>query len=92
MEAAAARRWGTGLEGRTVLVLGAGKVGGHMIRLLVQRQSIVIASDLDRDKVEEAVRAGAARIVDPPDASGLLRTFSVPVGWVGCSRRMSWPI
>ena len=47
MEAAAARRWGTGLEGRTVLVLGAGKVGGQVIRLLVQRHAVVIASDLD---------------------------------------------
>ena len=47
MEAAAARRWGTGLEGKTVLVLGAGKVGGEVIRLLVQRHAVVIASDLD---------------------------------------------
>ena len=54
MEAAAARRWGTGLEGRTVLVLGAGKVGGEVIRLLVQRRAVVIASDLDHDKVEKA--------------------------------------
>ncbi len=83
MEAAAARRWGTGLEGRTVLVLGAGKVGGHVIRLLVQRQSIVIASDLDRDKVEEAVRAGAARIVDPPDALGTSADILCPCGLGG---------
>ena len=69
MEAAAARRWGTGLEGKTVLVLGAGKVGGEIIRLLVQRHAVVIASDLDHDKVEKAVRAGAARIVDPSDAA-----------------------
>jgi glutamate dehydrogenase/leucine dehydrogenase len=68
MEAAAARRWGTGLEKKTVLVLGAGKVGGHVIRLLVQRHAVVIASDLDHEKVENAVRAGAARIVDPSDA------------------------
>ncbi len=69
MEAAAARRWGTGLDGKTVLVLGAGKVGGEIIRLLVQRHAVVIASDLDHDKVENAVRAGAARIVDPFDAA-----------------------
>jgi leucine dehydrogenase len=69
MEAAAARRWGTGLDGKTVLVLGAGKVGGEIIRLLVQRHAVVIASDLDHDKVEDAVRAGAARIVDPSDAA-----------------------
>ena len=68
MEAAAARRWGTGLEGRTVLVLGAGKVGAEVIRLLVQRDAVVIASDVDPGRVEEAVRAGAARIVEPADA------------------------
>jgi glutamate dehydrogenase/leucine dehydrogenase len=68
MEAAASRRWGTGLEGRTVLVLGAGKVGGQVIRLLVERHAVVIASDLDRVKVEDAIRDGAARAVDPPDA------------------------
>lgn len=70
MEAAAAHRWGTDLDGKTVLVLGAGKVGGEVVRLLVQRHAVVIASDLDRDKVEDAVRAGAARIVDPSDAPG----------------------
>lgn len=70
MEAAAARRWGTSLEGRSVLVLGAGKVGGEVIRLLVQRHAVVIASDLNDDKVGEASRAGAARIVAPSDALG----------------------
>lgn len=70
MEAAAAHRWGTGLEGKTVLVLGAGKVGGRIVRLLVERQAVVIASDLDRQKAEVAAREGAARIVDASDALG----------------------
>ena len=68
MEAAAARRWGTGLEGRTVLVLGAGKVGGDVVRLLAQRGAAVIASDVDPRKVEDARHAGAVRTVDPCDA------------------------
>ncbi len=68
MEAAAVRRWGTGLEGQTVLVLGAGKVGSEVIRLLVQRHAAVIASDISRHKAEDAARAGARRIVDPSDA------------------------
>jgi leucine dehydrogenase len=68
MEAAAARRWGGGLEGKTVLVFGAGKVGGEVVRLLVQRRAVVIASDLDEEKATEAARSGAARIVDPSDA------------------------
>jgi glutamate dehydrogenase/leucine dehydrogenase len=68
MEAAAARRWGTDLTERTVLVLGAGKVGGEVIRLLVQRHATVIASDIDQDQAQSALRAGATRIVDPSDA------------------------
>jgi leucine dehydrogenase len=68
MEAAAARLWGDGLTGRTVCVLGAGKVGGEIIRLLVDRQAVVIASDVDHREAERALRAGAARIVDPTDA------------------------
>jgi glutamate dehydrogenase/leucine dehydrogenase len=68
METAAVRRWGDGLEGRTVCVLGAGKVGGEIIRLLVQRQAVVIVSDVDHTKAERALRAGAVRLVDPTDA------------------------
>ena len=68
MQAAAARLWSDGLEGRTVCVLGAGKVGGEIIRLLVERQVVVIASDVDRTKAERALRDGAARLVDPNDA------------------------
>jgi glutamate dehydrogenase/leucine dehydrogenase len=83
MEAAAARRWGTGLEGRTVLVLGAGKVGGNVVRLLVQRHGVVIASDLNHDKVENAVRAGAARMVDPSDALRTPADILCPCGLGG---------
>jgi len=87
MEAAAARRWGTGLEERTVLVLGAGKVGGEVIRLLVQRGAVVIASDLDRDKVEDALRAGAARIVDPLVALGTSADILCPCALGGVLSR-----
>jgi glutamate dehydrogenase/leucine dehydrogenase len=68
MEAAATRLWDDGLEGRTVCVLGAGKVGAEIIRLLVQQQVVVIASDVDPTKAECAVAAGAAGLVDPADA------------------------
>ncbi len=68
MEAAARRRWGAGLEGRTVLVLGTGKVGSGVVRLLVERHVDVIASDADGERVHEARRAGAIRSVDPTDA------------------------
>ena len=68
MEAAAARLWSDGLEGRTVCVLGAGKVGIEVIRLLAQQQVVVIASDVDPAKSERALAAGAAGLVDPADA------------------------
>jgi glutamate dehydrogenase/leucine dehydrogenase len=68
MEAAVAHRWGDDLKGKTICVVGAGKVGGEVIRLLVQRQAVVIASDVNHDKLESALRTGAAGIVDPSDA------------------------
>lgn len=77
MEAAAARLWG-GLEGRTACVLGAGKVGGEIIRLLVQRQVTVIAADVDQAQAERALRAGATRLVDPTDALGVTADILCP--------------
>ena len=68
MEAAAARLWKDGLEGRTVCVLGAGKVGGEIVRLLAERQIVVTVSDVDPAKAEDAARNGASRIVDPAEA------------------------
>jgi glutamate dehydrogenase/leucine dehydrogenase len=78
MEAAAARLWGGDLKGRTVCVLGAGKVGGEIIRLLVQRHVVVIASDVDRTKCERALHMGAAGIVDPTDALGVTADIFCP--------------
>ena len=43
MDAASAHRWGDDLEGKTVCVVGAGKVGEEVIRLLVQRRAVVLA-------------------------------------------------
>ena len=70
MEAAAARVWGEsdGLKGRTVCVLGTGKVGAEIVRLLVERRAVVIVSDADASKAEQALRLGADRIVEPADA------------------------
>jgi len=68
MEAAAAHRWQSGLAGKTVLVLGAGKVGGDIVRLLVEQGAIVLASDVNPERIAAANRAGAARIIDPSDA------------------------
>jgi valine dehydrogenase (NAD+) len=68
MEAAAAHRWGDDLKGKTVCVVGAGKVGGEVIRLLIGRQALVIASDVHPDKAADALRTGATRVIDPSDA------------------------
>jgi glutamate dehydrogenase/leucine dehydrogenase len=70
MEAASAHRWGDDLKDKKVCVVGAGKVGREVIRLLVERQAVVFACDVHRGKTEAALRAGAARIVDPPDSPG----------------------
>jgi glutamate dehydrogenase/leucine dehydrogenase len=78
MEAAAAHRWGDDLKGKTICVAGAGKVGEEVIRLLVQRQAVVIASDVNHDKAEGALRAGAARIIDPSDAPGTTADILCP--------------
>lgn len=68
MEAAAAHRWGDDLKGKTVCVVGAGKVGKEVIRLLVQRRAVVIAADVNHDKSDAAIRTGAIRLIDPSDA------------------------
>jgi leucine dehydrogenase len=68
MEAAAAHRWGDDLDGKTVCVVGAGKVGEEVIRLLVQRRAVVIAADVNHAKAEAAIRTGAIRLIDPSDA------------------------
>jgi leucine dehydrogenase len=70
MEAAVAHRWGDDLKGKTVCVVGAGKVGLELIRLLVERQAVVIVSDVDHDRAELALRAGATRMIEPPDVPG----------------------
>lgn len=68
MEAAAEHRWGTRmLRRRTVLVIGAGKVGGELVRLLIDRGSVVIVCDTDAARCETARRRGA-RVVAPADA------------------------
>ncbi len=78
MEAAAAHRWGDDLHGRTVCVVGAGKVGEEVIRLLVQRRAVVIAADVNHDRRDAAVRAGAIGLIDPLDAAGATADILCP--------------
>jgi glutamate dehydrogenase/leucine dehydrogenase len=65
MEAAAVDRWGEGLRGKTVMVMGVGKVGGGVVRLLVERDVAVLVSDVDPRRTEQAMRDGAREVVDP---------------------------
>jgi len=78
MEAAAVHRWGDDLKGKTVCVVGAGKVGKEVIRLLVQRQAVVIAADVNHDKADAAVRTGAIRLIDPSDVAGATADILCP--------------
>ena len=78
MEAAAAHRWGGELKGKTVCVVGAGKVGREVIRLLVERQAVVVACDVDDDKAEGALRSGCTHIIDPLEATGTYADILCP--------------
>ena len=78
MEAAAAYRLGDGLKGKTVCVVGAGKVGEEVIRLLVQRGAVIIAADVNNDKADAAVRVGAIRLIEPSDAPGATADILCP--------------
>ncbi len=56
MKAAARRLWGqTSLEGRHVAVAGVGKVGGHLVRHLMEEEARVTVADVTPAAVERAV-------------------------------------
>jgi valine dehydrogenase (NAD+) len=56
MKAVARHLWGdTSLEGRHVTVSGVGKVGGHLVRHLVEEQARVSVADVDAGAVARVV-------------------------------------
>jgi len=56
MKATARRLWGqTSLEGRHVAVAGVGKVGGHLVRHLMDEQARVTVADVTPAAVDRAV-------------------------------------
>ncbi|MFB9857148.1 Glu/Leu/Phe/Val family dehydrogenase [Paenarthrobacter aurescens] len=58
MQAGAVHLWGSaGLSGRSVGVEGAGKVGGQLVRLLVDAGAKVVLADRDPEAVERTVQA-----------------------------------
>jgi leucine dehydrogenase len=55
------------LSGRTVVVQGAGGVGGRLIELLRQAGASIIATDVDQRRLDELARQGIAVVA--PDAA-----------------------
>jgi leucine dehydrogenase len=78
------------LAGRTILVQGAGGVGGHLIELLLQAGAKVIASDLDPKRLAALSENGIpvvpadAALITPCDVlapcaiGGILNRLSIP--------------
>jgi leucine dehydrogenase len=55
------------LEGVRVAVQGLGKVGGELVRLLVEAGAEVIATDIDAEKVESFREGFGVEIVEPKE-------------------------
>lgn len=66
MKACAQKVWGSeSLQGRTVAVQGLGAVGWPAVEGLIKEGVTVLASDIDRDKLERAAREFGVTAVDP---------------------------
>jgi leucine dehydrogenase len=66
MSACAEEAWREhSLEGRRVAVQGVGKVGYHLVKLLVQAGAKVVISDVDVDAVARAVREFGVETTEP---------------------------
>ncbi len=66
MQAACAHRFGTpDLEGRTVAIIGIGRVGFHLARLLSKAGAKLILADIDEQKRTLAEQLPGARWADP---------------------------
>ena len=66
--AAAGHALGRGLDGLTVLVQGAGGVGGELCRLLGAAGARVLVTDLDAGRARRAAAAAGGSVVPPEDA------------------------
>jgi valine dehydrogenase (NAD+) len=74
MRAAAQHTWGEpSLAGRTVAVAGVGKVGSHLVDLLVTDGADVVVTDVDPAAVQ-AAHARHPQVVAVPDTATLIRT------------------
>jgi valine dehydrogenase (NAD+) len=74
IRASAEHRWGSpSLRGRRVAIAGVGKVGTHLVDLLVADDASVVVTDVMPAAVE-AVRAAHPEVETVPDIDALLRT------------------
>ena len=58
------------LDGRSILVQGAGSVGGRLLDLLHAEDARLLVSDVDGARAQEAATRVDAKLVDPADAIG----------------------
>jgi valine dehydrogenase (NAD+) len=71
MRAAALHRWGTpSLTGRTVAVAGVGKVGSHLVDLVVGDGASAVVTDVDRAAVDRVLAVRTPHDVYAPCALG----------------------
>jgi len=68
MQAAAREVFGAGLAGRTVLVQGAGHVGGHLVDLLHREGASILVTDLDMEAAEKAAQRAEGTVIPPGSA------------------------
>jgi valine dehydrogenase (NAD+) len=74
MRAAALHRWGTpSLTGRTVAVAGVGKVGSHLVDLVVGDGASAVVTDVDRAAVDRVLARHPA-VTAVADTAALVRT------------------
>src|SRR5256886_17466002 len=78
------------LSRRSVLVQGAGGVGGHLIELLMEADATVIATDVDAGRME-ALRAKGIQTVAPEDALSTPCDVLSPCAVGGIINRRSIP-
>ncbi len=68
MKASAHQLWGNdSLEGKTVVVQGAGNVGRNLIGYLNQEKANVLVSDIFEDKLKQVTSEYKVKVIDPAD-------------------------
>jgi leucine dehydrogenase len=65
MKGAASKRWGNdSLEGKRILVQGAGHVGAHLVELLYNERAEIVVSDIHEDRLKKLSTEFNVEVVD----------------------------